>query len=359
MRNTKYIINRVIVAVIASIVLSMVYQFTSPRNADAENWKVPYEPAGSCFELAALQYVNPFNASNDTVINFTQWMSQANNGLTANPNLNYDINYTDIDHSYVLYGDNLSNYVLAWEYTIGENISLTENGNNGTRSMVFPAGTNFITFVNRNLVPGDPFYDDYPNSWDLSGIITTQGQTTFNDTDQVQCFHKAHNLHYEPTWSGSTDYEDYDDEVLLVGGCSGIDIACRVSQVFNGVANTFKSVGEAIINGIAALFIPDTQFLEQKFADIYNEIDAQLGFLLYPFEFGADMLDAADGTGCGNNCVVTTTGTVYGSPLSFDASWTRNNLPAVWQPIEIIIKGSIVFSVAFMLYRKFHMVVKH
>jgi len=337
---------RILVGVIVGVLLSVLI----PKVQGAHAWSVTVDPAGECFELANLDFVNPFSSSNDTQVSFEDWISQAINGKSATFNANWDINLSDPNTSYVLIGDNLSNYSFVWEDGTSAQINFNQIAND--RRLVFPAGTNQVSIVNRNIVPSDPYFDEYPNTWDLSGAVTTQGITTITNINSVQCLHKAHNIFYDPAYTGKSDYADYDDSIRYSVNCDTLDIVCQIGRIFNGVVNTFKSVGEAIVNGFAFLFLPDPDILLEKFNETLDLFEGQLGFLLWPFEYFLDLFDSANGTDCLPSCSVTMPGTLFGGELTIDPHFLEQQMPTFFVFAQNMIRATIIIGLAGLLQNK-------
>jgi len=120
-------------------------------------------------------------------------------------------------------------------------------------------------------------------------------------------------------------------------GCSKVDIGCLLTNAFATVENTFLAVGEAIVNGIAALFSPDVDTLKYSFEQFSNSLLDTLGFLAYPFEWIGDTLDAlyggivADGSWGTGFCGINEfdwgfdTGTFFGANINIDYCSTLAN----------------------------------
>jgi len=320
----------------------------------ASAWSNSYDPLQGCNELAQLSFVNPFTGSQKDNRTFNEWMSQANNGNTPTPNANYDIDYDNPDHSYVLIGNNLSDYVLAWEYTAGENIEF-QPGTGSTRRLRLPAGTNQITFVQRNIVPGQGFFDDYPFTWDLSSSVTTQGLTDYIAEDDTQCIHKAHNVTYDPGYDGKDDYFDHVDEVEFAGDCGITDVACKADEIFNGIIGAFANAIKGLIDFIIAIFVPDTDSLMTAIGAIGDSLTESLGFLLFPITWLVDTLTGMINQGATTGGI--NLGVFFGATLIVDFQAPLQDI-GWFSGLFLLAKAGIVLELMFLLWHKYMEVVK-
>jgi len=127
------------------------------------------------------------------------------------------------------------------------------------------------------------------NSW----LVQSPSATSYNAYGQgntQKCYYSANNITYESSWNTA-----FGGFTAIPNGtgkfdCDTWDIACKIKNVFTGIADTFIKVGEAITNGISLLFSPDTTTFELQFNELTDFFSEKLGFLFYPIEWLLDTL---------------------------------------------------------------------
>lgn len=157
---------------------------------------------------------------------------------------------------------------------------------------------------------------------------------------------------YENDYTGITYGTDVPDQVGVE--CDTFDVACKIGEVFQGVQNTFSSVGSYIVRGIASIFFPDPDYLEQKFTQLSVFFTQKLGFLMYPIDFIIDMVQAF-GNNTENWCTDTSCtksfGNLWGSPFSIDFLTLKNSLPTYWNWFILFLRGAVVIGLVSSVYR--------
>jgi len=126
--------------------------------------------------------------------------------------------------------------------------------------------------------------------------------------------------------------------------CETWDITCKIKNIFTGIADTFTAVGNAIVDGITALFSVDTTTMGYEFDQLKEFLIDKLGFLAYPFEWIIDTLDGlyggivADGSWGTGFCAIDEfdwgfdSGTFFGSNININwCSSLVNNITTYTQ----------------------------
>lgn len=119
---------------------------------------------------------------------------------------------------------------------------------------------------------------------------------TYNPGSGVNadCIQEAQNLKYSENYSGNL-YDHTAAPNPADNNCDKWDIPCWISGAFDDTVDTLSSIGPAIVNGIARLFIPRTDLLSTYFSDFQSFLAGKLGALTYPFEFFIDFFMAIRG----------------------------------------------------------------
>lgn len=345
----KYLTKRIIYAIIVSIALSSFWGLV--RTNIAYGWDNNYNPAGTCTALAAIPYTNIFNATNEEIFTFDQYITQASSGV-QNANLSWDYMFGVGTNSMILVGNSNGEHRLYYE----KNTNSSETILIKNDKIEFPDDT-----YSSPVVIGDSNGQLEETMWYFTTIPTLQNNGNnfdLNQASQVTCIHKVDNVSYEDNYNGAI-FNSYQDEVYYNTTCDTFDISCQIGRIFTGISNTFVSVGQAIVNGIAALFIPDSETISQYFDDIKASFNDQIGFLAYPFTFLIDLFNNIDTSNCSPNCDVTFAGTLFGSQVTFDADALETAYPPLWFWLTSFVRASIVVALAIALYKKYMKVVKH
>ena len=345
----KYLTRRITYAIIVSIVLSAFWGLVN--SSKVLGWDPLYNPAGTCESLASLPYTNVFTATNDEIQTFEQYITMADSGHpNANPNWNYL--YGIGSNSMVLLGSDAGQHWLLYEQNTATDQQITFLND----SIQIPEQTYFTP-----VVIGDGFGQYQEDVWYFTTtpqLFNNGNSLNYTIAANVSCVHKVDNVAYDTNYNGP-QFQSYNDEILYNTTCDTFDIPCQINRVFNGIANTFISVGQAIVNGIAALFLPDSATISQYFEDIKQSFNDQIGFLSYPFTFLIDLFNNIDTSDCTPNCDVTFAGTLFGSQVTFDADALETAYPPLWFWLTAFVRASIVVALAIALYKKYMKVVKH
>lgn len=132
-------------------------------------------------------------------------------------------------------------------------------------------------------------------SWIVQGNSSGVGTTRYNLSGQggnFKCYYSANNITYDQTWRDEWGGAfQAIPNALGKYDCAPTDWVCKIKNVFTGIADTFVSVGEAIVNGFAFIFTPDTDTLSYSFNELKDFLFDKLGFLTYPIEWSLDLFD--------------------------------------------------------------------
>lgn len=194
-----------------------------------------------------------------------------------------------------------------------------------------------------------------PSTWQQ--INSTTAPFSSNVTiDDVTCIdtYRAYdgNPVYENDYTGIYYGTTVPDQVGPT--CDTLDITCRIASIFQGVQNTFASVGQFIVRGIANIFIPETAVIQTEFNRMFTFINEKLGFLIYPATFLADFIDAFNSPNnwCTSSTCAKTFGNLWGSPFTLDFYVMKNSIPDQWNLLVNILRGMTVFALMTAVYRK-------
>lgn len=223
-------------------------------------------------------------------------------------------------------------------------------GNNTTQNGIQFTGSTVTYGIAKNV--NDPNYQDgvYVNSSPTGSIthsqacITAQGNTT-----QEQQYIDEGGI----TYNNVAPAQQY--------SCEALDVICHVANIFQNVKNTFASVGLAIVNGFASLFIPDSDVFTQFHIDMTEFLVQKLGFLVYPVEWLADIWDGI--TSNSNNWCTETScsqnfGNLFGQPFVLDMLVVKNSIPQYWNLLVYTIRGVTVLTLIITVSQKLRSILR-
>jgi hypothetical protein len=135
--------------------------------------------------------------------------------------------------------------------------------------------------------------------------------------------------------------------------CSGLRaITCAVIDTFAGIANDLVNVAQAILKGLATLFVPNGTQLSSDWTSFYSTLSNKLGFLLWPFTFVGGLFSAM--------VTPTTTCCTIGAGTIFGAHWSGINLiyvetanPDIWSLAVTVVRAATILLLFFFLRDKF------
>jgi len=145
--------------------------------------------------------------------------------------------------------------------------------------------------------------------------------------------------------------------------CDTLDIACRLQMAFQGIQNTFLSVGQTITSTIASFFLPDPNFLVTKINEFYAFLQTELGFLMFAPDLAYDVVqtfqDNPDNWCTNTSCTFSAPGTFFGGTYSVDLLTIKNGLPSMWTLFTTLTRGLLVAEMIFFLHRKLVEILRH
>lgn len=156
-------------------------------------------------------------------------------------------------------------------------------------------------------------------------------------------------ISYENDWEAGTFSEDIPAQI---NDCDTLDIACQIGNIFSGVRNTFVAVGQAIVNGIASLFVPSSEFMTTEINDFSDFLEEKLGFLVYPIQFSQDLIEAFDtssGVWCTESSCIKYFGDFYGGQLQIDFLAPKWLLLSYWNYALIMLRALIAVALIFAI----------
>lgn len=292
----------------------------------------------SCDATTGNPFSEKFFASGETLRDFISDFAN------TSPYDEFDSNNSN--HSMVVTGSGGSTVTVVYETgstnTNTQNIVFDEQ-NNGNRRIKFPDDT-------RQRVIQYDANDDV--------LVAVGSWTAINNSynaSNFTCISYNTNVEYSGDYGGTI----YDGVFDPTAECNGItDITCQLDTLFNNVANTFLAVGRAIIQGVAQLFIPNSDVMATIFAQMRTNFEDSLGLLFYPVGFLIDFFTTLrDTPPCGTSCTLFTTtwlgGTLTVNPLIF-----RDFIPTYYSLVLNIIRAVTVYGVLLAIYRKYMEVVR-
>jgi hypothetical protein len=156
------------------------------------------------------------------------------------------------------------------------------------------------------------------------------------------CIQSVNNVVYNSAYTGNK-YEGTALDLTKdpTTNCNSFDVACYISTVFEYTVDTFKSVAQSIVTGIAYLFIPKTDLILQAIADFQVQITDQLGFLVFPIEFAVDMVDAFnDYAGYEELCIPP----LFGSDTTCFTRISENQIIQTFLPYLVLIMQTLIVT---------------
>jgi len=186
----------------------------------------------------------------------------------------------------------------------------------------------------------------------------TSAAGTSNSTSSTNCVYAAKNVVYESTWTFNhfSSYAGYKAGADASTSCTTLDFACKIKQAWDGVADTFAAVGEAIVNGIASIFAPDGNQIKSDFDSLGAFMEAKFGFLSYPFTFIVNIFNAFNNST--NNWCTTTScvknfGNFYGHAFNVDVTQLKTSVPTYYTWFTLFMRGMVVLALLLSLRQKF------
>jgi len=157
---------------------------------------------------------------------------------------------------------------------------------------------------------------------------------------------------YEDDYTGT--YYGTDIPAQVGAECDTLDIACKINDVFQGVKNTFASVGNYIVRGIASIFLPPSGFFETEFNRLTVFFTEKLGFLTWPIEWFVEFYNAFDSSSnwCTTSACIKDFGQIFGGQFVVDFSVVPRLIPDLWTYFTIVIRGLTVVGFIYMLRKR-------
>lgn len=329
---------------LSALLLSALFVF---QNSTVHAWDSDYVPTQGCSELNV--FYNPFVATNDLIFTFEQLIDSSYEPSVTRPIASDGFDPSNPNHSLIVYGDSTGGFTLAYETDIEDNI----NFSNTNLQLTGPK------YTSSSAIVLDAFGEEIGTYSVVSGGVLSGGNTSVNNQSQVDCVHKAINLDYSGNYNG-IQFESNVDDVVFGTDCDTLDIACQVGRLFTGVANTFVSVGEAIVNGIASLFIPDSAIIGDTVDGLITQLEDTLGFLYYPIELITDIVAEINNTNdCANSCAYVAPGTFFGGTIEIDPFAAEDDLPLLYDTVFTYSRIFTVLGVVTSYFYRYRSIIKH
>jgi len=192
---------------------------------------------------------------------------------------------------------------------------------------------------------------------DLTLIPMTENHTsTFVATVQnlpISCVSYTENVKYSASWDGKAYFTGTPNGISKVI-CAPTDIVCKMKEVWGGVTETFSDVGKRIVDGIAAIFIPDSMVLTEYFNEYNDTLQTKLGFLTFPFTMLVDIFNAIgnDAAWCSTSSCTKNFGSLYGSDLVVDFATFSRDYTTQYNILVMMIRAVTLISLVFALKNK-------
>jgi len=190
----------------------------------------------------------------------------------------------------------------------------------------------------------------------------------------------------QPTYYGYID-TNYGDLITAPGNpldpendhtpqCEPWDVACWFSGVIGNVVDGFQSLGDLIVGAfqamgdwIANLIMPSNADggFDNRFTDFFTTVQdtmtERLGFLLFPFEFIADLFASLSSIWNPGGTEGCTSGSQLGIPNLLGDSGVTFNLcgiedTPIWTPASLILRFVWIVGIVGFLHHKYFSVVK-
>lgn len=216
------------------------------------------------------------------------------------------------------------------------------------------------TYIKGEILSRKPYNNTYQDS--IYGRVPGYGvhpspPTTSTAQLDVGCVLFVNKVVYASAWDNitfSTAFPVGENGYV----CAKTDIACHIGKVFNGVANTFVAVGDAIVQGIATLFIPDPDYMATSFAELNDFLRDKLGFLYFPADFVVDNMIYLLGSCAGGGCNKTyhSFGNLFGSQVAISTDPSTVN-PTIQTAIQTVAQIVVAIGLVFAIVHKYKKIV--
>ncbi len=174
------------------------------------------------------------------------------------------------------------------------------------------------------------------------------------------CIIMSANVPYENSYDGPLTIPSLQLYTSISSGaasssCGTLDIGCYVARIATSVGSALSSLGQEITGALAWLFIPDSQTISDKYAQIRSLLTDKLGFIADSFTVISNVfapLINANSAGCTTAGCTKSFGALFGSPFSVDFATVSKTMPSVWTWVTLFIRGIILVGFVFMMRRK-------
>lgn len=247
-----------------------------------------------------------------------------------------------------------NNYQM-YTLTSGDLVADTAPGTSGTAY----AGEHYLQYYPCVYFADRPYYEpeDGPNMaysitkrYPTSGEIFTQGNIGNPDTPSGQC---------DGLFCEQINFVISIFTTLISG----------VTTAINAVLDAVIALGDFVIDGIAALWLPSENAYEDYFTAVSTLFNDKMGFLSFPFAILLDMfgLFTNDFSECplsDSNCAPINASTacqynfgavpIFGnSQYSLDVCMVEENFPTLWTIARVVIQGITIVALCIALQRKY------
>lgn len=239
----------------------------------------------------------------------------------------------------------LNTPIAVW-FSTSVSLNQINTGSSQGRQFEFVGGDGAVLINNNPNVPA---------LWQQINSIVAPFSTnvTLNDFTCIMNYSKSDgNPVYATTYTGNY-YNANAVPNQTTAQCSPLDIACRIADVFQGVQNTFASVGQFIVKGIANIFIPSSTTVQSSFNELNTFLVNKLGFLMYPFTFMTNLITAFNSTSnnwCSETSCTKSFGNLWGAPFAINFLTLKQSLPDYWNWFIALLRGVAVITLIQGIY---------
>jgi len=216
------------------------------------------------------------------------------------------------------------------------------------------AGFSKATIVSEHRASMPADYYKWPSGYDDMFVNSETTATTDGAIPQadINCIVSAKNVLYESTWEFN---EAPKDAPLGSENCSPLEFGCWIGKAFNGIADTFQAVGEAIVKAIAWLWVPDGDYMTGLFNQFLDSAEAQFGFLSYPITYLSDLIDSFDSSSswCTESSCTKSFGSFFGGTFAINFLTLKTNFPDLWTYIVLALRGTTILALIFAIRHKY------
>lgn len=221
-------------------------------------------------------------------------------------------------------------------------------------SILNNTSNNSYTFINKQLyfIKGKMLpYGEWCNDDTIHFGCGVTGDNPFSDSSGMDVVH-------------DTDIEVFDE----LPTCDPLDIPCHINRVVKTIQDLFVRFGnffrefiQNIKESIISLFVPSSSYMTSFVTSLQEDLEEQLGFLIYPFELIVNILNrfltltrSSVISFSGFNYPGTSQQIIPSFSYDFDDLLSTGNFATLYNYYFILINGIISFAFINLCIKKFN-----